>query len=178
MLKNYGDTNKLYGISQTRLILGLNIAFNDSLSGVVDSIKKTGNPPAMISDTLWARMNRTIAASNDGIPVKNGETYSYVTVPGTTSSHMMALNEIKAMVDFVTGAQDVLRGKRPTGVTAAKAMQALQEAAIVAVRLKLKNPISPFVEEIVDHQVEIIKEFDREIKNIRVNAANAEKHHG
>ncbi|MFH1743696.1 MAG: hypothetical protein ABIH23_32225 [bacterium] len=167
MLKNYGDPNKLYGFSQSRLIMYLSFAMNDVMSGITDHIKKTGNPPAEIDARLWARLGKTVPSAGDHIPEQPGEFYKYVTIPGTSAAHLQFPNELKSLVEMITGTHDVIQGKRPTGITAAAAIRELQEAAIVAVRLKLKNPISPFVEEIGANEIEIIKKFDNKIIKIR-----------
>lgn len=171
-LKNYGDENKLFGLSQSRLIMQLNVVLNEVMSSIADNVKKTGNPPTEISETLWARMRQSLASVFGVVPVKANEHIEFKTISGTTSGHLAAVGEIKALVDLVTGIHDVIYGKRPTGITAAAAIRELQEAAIVAVRLKLKQNIGPLVEDIARAEINIIKDYDKDIRKIRMQAGS------
>lgn len=49
------------------------------------------------------------------------------------------LDHVKAFVDVISGVQDVTQGRKPIGVTAAEAIQTLDEAAQTRIRLKERN---------------------------------------
>jgi hypothetical protein len=63
----------------------------------------------------------------------------YLDTPNGPSDVITYIELLIRLIDDITGIQDVSEGRRPTGITAASAIQALQEKAQVIYREKIRN---------------------------------------
>jgi len=138
---NYPNPNSPWGTGEPDQIEQMNLAIDVILSEAVDAAIMAGNPPLKISKDVEQ-------ANPAGIVIKAGKT---IVVPTRASviewmqswqmpQYMQALPVMLAdFINTISGVHDVSQGRRPGQVTAASAIQKLQDAAQSRVRYKVKS---------------------------------------
>jgi len=159
---NYPQPNSGWGQGEPDQIEQMNLAIDVILSEATDAAIMAGNPPLIISSDV-ANVNPA------GIKIQAGK----VLIKPNRSSiiewmqswqmpqYMQALPVMMAdFINTISGVHDVSQGRKPGQVTAAAAIQKLQEAAQSRVRFKVKASMRGPIK----HLYEIILRFI--IKNV------------
>lgn len=139
---NYPIDKKFWGMSEIEVIEILQRVINNFAAQIIDNTRLTGSGQWVVNkrasglreEDAWMFNDRPdhVMWTNDGGVEK---------IPGTPiPSHIPDFMErmIFAM-EQITGIHDVVQGRRPSGVRAASAIIALQEAANVRVRQKSRE---------------------------------------
>uniref|UniRef100_A0A6M3KUN3 Putative portal protein n=1 Tax=viral metagenome TaxID=1070528 RepID=A0A6M3KUN3_9ZZZZ len=156
------------GMGEPELTKDIMLTINRTLSAMADNIEKTGNPIRKILKTLWSTLKGKINnAPGDDVQVNSMEDIQYLDAPSMPAYVFNFLNLLIMFHDTVIGIQDVTQGKKPTGITAARAIEILQEAAQSRIRFKISHDITDFIVSIGRFIVELLQIYDSEILNIR-----------
>lgn len=135
---NYLLPREFWGISEVEQLKGPQRMFNKTFCFALDVLTLMGNPIWKVPTTSGVdpenMMNRPgLVVEYDGERPPEREQgvqlQPYV---------LQIADKLAEYIDSISGSQDVSRGIQPTGVTAASAITALQEAANTRVRLKAK----------------------------------------
>ena len=173
MIGNYKSPHSFYGIGEPELIRTQTKATNEIMSAIADNIKKTGNPPLKISKRAAAELNKKITgAPGERWISNNPEEINYSQPPTVPAYIQNYVQQVTQMQDSITGIQDVTQGRQPTGVTAASAITALQEAAQTRIRYKITKEITKFIKDIGNYMVQMLQVYDNEIRQIREKGAD------
>ena len=173
MVGNYKSPHSFYGIGEPELVRTQTKATNEIMSSIADNIKKTGNPPLKISKRAQAELNKNITGQPGERWVSTTpEEINYAQPPSIPNYIQTFVQQVNGMQDSITGVQDVTQGRQPTGVTAAKAITALQEAAQTRIRYKITKEITKFIKDIGNYMVQLIQVYDTEIRSIRERSAD------
>lgn len=135
---NYVLPQEFWGISEIEQLEGPQKTFNKLLSFALDVLVLMGNPIWKVSDktvdtdNLFNRPGLIIECEDpSGVQREEGvQLQPYV---------LQLIDRLKVWFDDVSGSSDVSRGIRPEGVTAAAAIEALQEASNQRLRQKTRN---------------------------------------
>jgi hypothetical protein len=138
-LVNYMLPREFWGVGEVENLSDLQVNYNKVWSFVLDVLELMGNPIWIISqdtaidtDNVYNRNGLILEpASSEGIVqrVEGVQLQPYV---------MNLIDRIKSDFDEIAGDRDVSRGVNPTGVTAASAIEALQETAQTRQRQKAR----------------------------------------
>lgn len=137
-LLNYMLPREFWGISEVEQIKGPQKIFNKVFSFALDVLTLMGNPVWVVDqesgvdpENLFNRPGLVIEKNSAGeVRREEGVQLQPYILP--------LADKIGDFIDGIAGSTDVSRGAQPTGVTAASAISALQEASHTRVRLKSK----------------------------------------
>lgn len=182
---NYPQPNSLWGIGEPEQLESLNLAADVILSEAVDGAVLGGNPPIKATrdlqidnphgiktgprETIWLPTRASVVEwmQAKGLP------------PEMLSLPMLLMD----MANSVSGVSDVVKGRREGAVTAASAIERLQQAAQSRIRFKeqysirvplghIYNHIARFIQNNVDEPVAFLKR-DRATGDFRASSYSA-----
>jgi hypothetical protein len=130
---------KFYGDGEIGQLYEPQKMLNKTVAVIFDCLNMMGNPtwicdtnsgvdPDLITNTIGQVIMKTT-----GSEVRRDE------APTIPAYIFQFYSEMQKMIDQVSGMHDITQGRKPMGVTAAKAIETLQEAAQTRIRLKERN---------------------------------------
>ncbi len=138
MFKNYPSGHSIWGKGEPEVIESLAIGSSIALSQGMDNLIYHGNPAIVMSKSL-AKLTGNRPTDKPGqIFYTNGPHERVDRLPAgniSSSTLPMAESMIK-LADSVSGVHDITQGRNPSGVTASRAIQQLQEASQQVIRAK------------------------------------------
>lgn len=138
-VQNYVNARQFWGISEIEQLESPQKIFNKLVSFSLDVLTLMGNPVWLIpsssgidTDNMFNQPGLMVEYDGDTPPVRQEgvQLQPYV---------LQLIDKVKLWFDDVSGSNDVSRGARPEGITAASAIQSLQEAAQIRIRQKSRN---------------------------------------
>jgi len=136
---NYIDPRSFWGISDVEQTEGPQQIFNKMISFCLDVMVLMGNPIWVVSndsgvntDELY-NMPGAVVEKEPGSEVRREEGVQlqpYI---------LSMIDRVKAWFDDISGSQEVSRGVNPSGVTAAAAIEDLQQSGRTRIRQKARN---------------------------------------
>ena len=136
--QNYPNAHSIYGQGEPEAIESLAVGASIVLSQAIDNLIYHGNPAIIMSKSL-AKISGNRPTDKPGqIFYTNGPHERIDRMPAgniSASSLPMAQTMIQ-LADTVSGVHDITQGRNPSGVTASRAIQQLQEASQQVIRAK------------------------------------------
>ena len=167
MIANYRTAHKLIGIGETELVATQTKCLNEIMSGLADVIRKTGNPiRKVLSSWVAFTKKKIMGIPGEEVEVQNMGDIAWEQPPQIPAFTFNFIEVLLKLTDVVTGVYDVLQGKKPIGITAASAIQSLQETAQARVRFKISTEISEYMENMGNFIVWGLQQYDRKIRMI------------
>ena len=167
-------------------IIPLQKELNKRKSQIIDIMNITANPPMLVNIASGIKAAKMTNEPGLIIPTNMDvdRAAKWLQVPNIPSALFAQIEQISQDIDTVSGVHDITQGRRPSGITAAAAIETLQEAAQTRIRLAAR-----YYEYSLKHASElmlsIIWDYYRNNRTIRkktvegyefvtVNFANAE----
>jgi hypothetical protein len=136
---NYVLPREFWGMSEVEQLKGPQRMFNKVWSFALDVLTLMGNPIWSIPtssgidpDTLTNRPGLNVEWDGDKEPKR-------IEGVGLQPYVFQMTDRLVEWFDSIAGSQDITRGVQPTGITAASALDTLQEAAHTRIRQKARN---------------------------------------
>lgn len=173
LIANYKSPHHLFGIGEPEMIKTLKAALDQVMSSIGENINKTGNPQRKIKRS-WLKdlTNKILGLPGEDIVVNSMDDVQWEQPPGLPASTFQYVEYLLKLVDVITGVQDVTQGRQPTGITAASAITALQNAAQTRIRYKIEKDVKPWIVDIGKYVIELLQMLDEEVISIRTAGVN------
>ena len=129
------DRGYFYG--EIDQIIPLQMELNKRKSQIIDIMNITANPPMLINIASGIKAAKMTNEPGLIIPTNMDvdRAAKWLQVPNIPSALFVQIDQISQDIDTVSGVHDITQGRRPTGITAAAAIETLQEAAQTRIRL-------------------------------------------
>jgi len=133
----YPVPDRGYFYSEIDQIIPLQMELDKRKSQIVDLLNITANPPMLVNIASGIQPNKMTNEPGLIIPVNMDvdRAAKWLQSPNVPSAAFAQVETISQDIDTVSGVHDITQGRRPTGITAAAAIETLQEAAQTRPRL-------------------------------------------
>ena len=136
--KNYSDEHHFWGKGEPEIVEPLAVGTAILLSQSLDNIIYHGNPAWVMNKSLAKTPGNRPSDKPGQVFWTNGphETIQRLPAGNMSSSNLPLAEYMMRLTDSISGVHDITQGRNPSGVTAAKAISALQEASQQIIRAK------------------------------------------
>ena len=136
--QNYQDAHSIWGKGEPEIIESSAVGTSISLSQAMDNLIYHGNPAVVMSKSMAKTAGNRPTDKPGQVYYTGGPHESVTRLPaGNISASSLPLAEsMMKMTDIVSGVHDITQGRNPSGVTASRAIQQLQEASQQIIRTK------------------------------------------
>lgn len=137
---SYTDTTSIFGFSAAEQTAQLNIKIDELMSRLVDYAMRAMTGILIIPET--AAIPKNAVDSRPGLVLRpktdiGGQGIRFVPLPNPPAALFQILDLLINLHDRVHAIEDVDRGQKPTGVTAASAIVAMQERNAALIQYKI-----------------------------------------
>lgn len=138
-VQNYVNQRQFWGISDVEQLESPQKVFNKLVSFSLDVLTLMGNPVWKVGTASGVDTENLF--NQPGLIIEADDISQVQREEGVQLQPfvLQLIDRMKLWFDDVSGSNDVSRGARPEGVTAASAIQSLQEAAQIRIRQKSRN---------------------------------------
>lgn len=138
LMKNYDVPFKFWGVGEVEQIMSPQIYVNELTNQIIDNAKNTANMQWIIDKN--AGIGQGKLTNRPGLVIRKnpGSEVRRDTPPPMPTYVREQIDVLKADIQDISGVLDSLKGEKQTGVVAASAILALQEASQSRIRLKIK----------------------------------------
>lgn len=136
---NHPTTGEFYCVGEVQELEPLQLSINRRRQQIIDNLRILGNPPIVADNN--SGLDEDIILQHPGeVILKNPGTQVAWMQPPSMPQGLFEVQQFeKQEIEGVSGIFDVVQGKRPTGIEAASAIAALQEAAQTRIRRKTRR---------------------------------------
>ena len=138
LMKNYDVPFKFWGVGEVEQILSPQIYINELTNQIIDNAKSTANMQWIIDKNSGIGQGKLTNRPGLVIRKNTGSEVRRDTPPPMPTYVRETIDVMKADIQDISGVLDSLKGEKQTGVVAASAILALQEASQSRIRLKIK----------------------------------------
>lgn len=168
-LVKYTDIpGNLWGLGLIEPIADVQLSYNKHLNYIDENAELNGNPIWLVPDTSNVRPGALNNKPGNIIRFNIAGGAPVMMTPGEIPQYrMIHIQELKQLVNDIGGINQTSMGKQQSGVTAATAIQALQQADVSQLQLTQDN-IEFAVQELARTTLVLMKQFYDETQFIRM----------
>lgn len=138
---NIQKPRQFWGEGEAEPLIEIQQAINKVGNLIMDYMNFTGNPVWMVHQQSGVNVNKL--TNQMGLIIQwLGDAFmkpSREIPPPLPAYYFQFFDQLLRFAENITGTQEISQGRRPQGITAAEAMETLQEAAQTRLRLKERN---------------------------------------
>ena len=138
LMKNYDVPFKFWGVGEVEQILSPQMYVNELTNQIIDNAKNTANMQWIIDKNSGIGQGKLTNRPGLVIRKNPGSEVRRDTPPAMPTYVREQIDTLKADIQDISGVLDSLKGDKQTGISAASAILALQEASQSRIRLKIK----------------------------------------
>lgn len=158
----------LWGIAEPKNIINNQKLLNKMVEIPATNALMTGNPPVLVGVGSGIDPNKWTNKPGQIYPVKDiGNAAKFLEPPQVSNDIPKLTQDLITYIEKISGVYDAATGNTPSSVTAATAIQLLQEQASVPIKGIARN-LYASVKEVYEQMIELIKEFYTEERLIRI----------
>lgn len=156
--KNYADEHHFWGKGEPEIVEPLAVGTAILLSQSLDNVIYHGNPAWVMSKTLAKTPGNRPSDKPGQVFWTNGPHENIQRLPAgnISSSNLPLAQYMMQLTDTISGVHDITQGRNPSGVTAAKAISALQEASQQIIRAKEREVGTDAIIDLFRHSLSIL----------------------
>jgi hypothetical protein len=127
---------QLPGVGEIEPIMEMQDLINKNLAAIYDIFNLTGNPVWVIDDDSGVDADNLTNSIGAVITKKPNSHVERLPAPDINPGRCNFHGQLLSLSEQISGIHDVTQGRKPVGITAAEAINSLQEAAQTRIRLK------------------------------------------
>lgn len=154
---NYILPREFYGVSEVEQLESPQRVFNKLLNASLEILNLMGNPVWIVDTASGVDPQHLVNRTGLVVEKEPGSEVRREAGVQLSGSALSLIDRLESWFNNVSGTQDVTRGQTPGSVTAASAIEQLQEAARTRIRQKQRN-LDSFIRDIGRQYCEIILE--------------------
>ena len=159
---------RFYGEGEIEPLMEMQKYLNTIFANILKQVNLMSNP-TWIKDSNCGITDEQISNIIGQILTKNPDTtIARIQGENIPESMLKLMQMLPSFVDTISGVHDITQGRKPTGITAAAAMETMQEAAQTRIRLKERNLQSALIQ-LGTLIVSRIMQFVREPRVIKID---------
>ena len=136
---DHPHTWSLWAMGEVQQVERLQLEINKRRGHILDILRYTSNPILVVDPASGIEYESIVARPGLVLPAEGGPQAIGWLQPPQIPAALFEINQVdKQDFDIVLGNVDVLQGRRPEGIEAGIAIEMLQEAANVRMRLKVR----------------------------------------
>ena len=141
MFKNYADGHHFWGKGEPEIVEPLAVGTAILLSQSLDNVIYHGNPAWVMSKSMAKTPGNRPSDKPGQVFWTNGphEVVNRLPAGNISASNLPLAQYMMQLTDTISGIHDITQGRNPSGVTAARAISALQEASQQIIRAKERD---------------------------------------
>ena len=136
--QNYILPREFWGISEIEALEGPQKVFNKLVCMTLDILTLTGNPILKVDTTSGIDTDNLFNRPGDVWEKEPSSDISWMPTPQLNPAFLQMIDRMENWFNNISGSSDVSRGSAPASITAASAIEALQEASQIRTRQKLR----------------------------------------
>jgi hypothetical protein len=170
-LKDYDIPHEFWGRGDVEQLLSPQFYINELNNAIIDNAKQTANVPWVIDKNSGIPYGGL--SNRPGLVIRKnpGTEVSRPSPPAMPSYIQGKVDELKFDIETIAGVHDVTQGRNPSGISAAQAIMALQEAGQARIRLKVRI-MEQALSELATMWYSRMQQFWTEDRFVRVTDSN------
>lgn len=154
---NYILPREFYGVSEVEQLESPQRVFNKILNASLEILNLMGNPIWVVDTSSGVDPDHLVNRTGLIVEKEPGSEVRREAGVQLNQSALSLIDRLETWFNNVAGTQDVSRGQTPASVTAASAIEQLQEAARTRIRQKQRN-LDVFIRDVGRQYAEIVVE--------------------
>ena len=163
----YPQYGTIWGISEVEMLISPQQHSNDIMNSLIENAKLNGNPWTIMDNNCGVERNSL--SNRPGLVVRKnpGSEIKREAPPALPSYIKDIMQTLRDDIEEISGVVDVVKGQKPGSITAANAIQALNEQAQGRIKLKVQY-MEDFIAQIGSLWLKRIQQFWTSKRTIRV----------
>lgn len=167
VMRCYPQHGTFWGISEVEMIISPQEHANRIMNGIIENALLNGNPWTIIDNN--SGIEKSSLSNRPGLVIRKnpGSEVRRDAPPPLPAYISQIVDTLKNDIQEISGVFDVVKGERPGSITAASAIQALNEQAQGRIRLKVQGE-EEFISRIGSMWIRRIQQYWVTMRTVRV----------